>query len=143
MNSYLTLKEKHQKEFSDFPIFFAFSNEQFERGMKKFGLNPDDTDKIYSLSGTGGYYLRSDAEALHDMFDRHERERQEAIEADTTGEGYIFDMFNYELANHEYGYTGSVTDTLDALGLTIDDINNNPLFVKALNKARKIQWENN
>jgi len=142
MNTYKQLKNKHQKEFSDFPILFAFSNEQFENGMKELGLNSNDTDKIYGLNGTGGYYRRSDADTLHNMFDRHEREMKEAIEADTTGEGFIFDMFDYELANHEYGYTGSITDTLDALGLTIKDINNNPLLVKGLEKARKSQWDN-
>jgi hypothetical protein len=120
---------------------FAFSDKQFEEGMRKLGLDPTDTNKVYSMPGTGGFYRRSDAHILHEMFDRHHKEMQEAIEADKTGEGFIFDMFNYELANHEYGYTGSITDTLDALGLTIDDINNNPLLARGLEKARKAQWE--
>lgn len=76
------------------------------------------------------------------MFERHEREMKEAIETDTTGEGFIFDMFNYELANHEYVITYNITDTLEALGLTADDINNNPLLAKGLKMARKAQFDN-
>ena len=48
---------------------------------------------------------------------------------------YLFSMFNYELANHEYGYTGELDDTLDALGLTIEEINTNPRMVDALKRA--------
>ena len=53
------------------------------------------------------------------------------------GTGYIYQMFLYELANHEYGYTGDVTDTLDALGLTEDEIANSKPLLHGLNKAIK------
>jgi hypothetical protein len=42
-------------------MFFALSKEQFAEGMSKFGLTPDDKDKIYKLGNTGGFYLRTDA----------------------------------------------------------------------------------
>lgn len=31
--SYLELKKKHQKEFNEFPMFFAFNQKQFDEGM--------------------------------------------------------------------------------------------------------------
>ena len=133
MNAYAALREKHQNEVNAFPLFFAFSNKQFEEGMTRFGLSPDETDKIYRLSGTGGYYLRTDADRLHEMFDRHERERQEALADDPKGEGYIYQMFLFELQNHEYGYTWELDDTLDALGLTMEDVENS----KALSSGHK------
>lgn len=121
MNSYSTLRERQQKEVNDFPMFFAFSNKQFEEGMKSLGLDPGDTKKIYSI-GAGGYIRKTDSDALHAMFDRHTKEMADAIAADETGEGFIFDMFNYELANHEYGYTGDPEPTLDALGMTMEEV---------------------
>jgi len=139
MNTYLELKEKHQKEFNNFPIMFAFSNKQFEEGMKKLGLEPTDTDKIYGLSGTGGFYLKTDADTLHKMFDRHNKEMSEAIKADTTGDNFIFAMFDYELGNHEYGYTGRISDTIESLGMTIEEINNDKRLLHGLNKACKKQ----
>jgi hypothetical protein len=141
MNAYAELRERHQKEINDFPMFFAFSNEQFAGGMARFGLTAEDTDKIYHLGGTGGYYLRSDSDRFHDMLHRQEVESQAAIAADTTGNGFIFDMFFFELANHEYGYTLDTSDTLEALNYTFKDIQSNQAllhgFRKACDKIRK------
>jgi hypothetical protein len=141
MNAYETLKEKHQKEVNAFPMAFAFSDKQFAEGMAKLGLKPEDTDKVYGMAGTGGFYRRSDAPAFHEMFERHEREKQEAIEADKTGNGYIYQMFIYELHNHEYGYTGDPESALNALDLTPEEIGACPRlkhgFIKARNKIRK------
>jgi len=141
MNKYTQLKNKHQEEVDNFPMFFAFSNQQFEEGMKKLGLDPSETDKLYKLGGTGGFYRKTDAEALHGMFNRHDKEMKQAMETD---DQFIYDAFDYELGNHEYIVTYSVTDTLRALGLTMEEVNNNPRLLSALKKARKAQedWYN-
>lgn len=131
MSKYTELKAKHQAEVDAFPFGFAFNTKQFNEMMEKWGLTPDDTDKIYSIGG-GGYVRKSDAEAMEKMFERHELERKMARKH---GDDYLFEMFNYELANHEYGYTHDLTDTLDALGLTIDEINADPKMADALKRA--------
>ena len=46
-------------------------------------------------------------------------------------------MFNYELANHEYCITWDITDTLESLGLTREDIENNKNLKNGLEKAIK------
>jgi hypothetical protein len=48
-------------------------------------------------------------------------------------------MFSYELSNHEYIITCDVSDALAALGLTEDDVNNNPMLKEGLLKAVKAQ----
>ena len=131
---YLKLKEKHQKEINDFPFGFAFSNEQFKDMMKKFGLKEKDTDKIYSL-GAGSYIRKSDSEAMEQMFARHRKEIENEIQNDKDGSGFIYEMFRYELSNHEYCVTYDIEPTLDALGLTLDKINENQNLVKGLKKA--------
>ena len=131
MSKYTELKSKHQKEVDAFPFGFAFNESQFKEMMEKWGLTPDDTDKIYSIGG-GGYVRKSDAEAMHKMFERHELERKMARKH---GDDYLFEMFNYELANHEYSYTGDLTDTLEALGLTMEEINADPKMADALKRA--------
>jgi hypothetical protein len=130
MSKYSELKAKHQAEVDSFPLGFAFSEKQFEEMMEKWGLTPDDTDKIYHI-GMGGYVRKSDAEAMHEMFARHDAEHKAAMQDDE----YLFSMFNYELANHEYCVTYDVTDTLDALGLTLEEINANPRMASALKRA--------
>ena len=131
MSKYTELKAKHQKEVDAFPFGFAFNQKQFEEMMTNWGLTPDDTDKIYSIGG-GGYIRKSDSEAMHKMFERHELERKMARKH---GDDYLFEMFNYELANHEYCITHDLTDTLDALGLTIEEINADPKMADALKRA--------
>lgn len=137
MNEYRKLKEKHQEEINKFPLGFAFSNEQFDKMMKNWGLTPEDTDKIYRLPG-GGYVQKKDHKALHEMFDRHAKEREEAIKEDETGEGFIFHMFLDELRNHEYGYTEDLEDTLDVLGYTMEEIEADKRLTKGLEKAIEV-----
>ena len=138
MNEYEQIKTRHNKEINTLPIFWAYSIKQFNEGMEKFGLEPTDTGKIYKLQG-GGYYRRTDAKILSDMFARHEKEMSEAIGRDKTGEGFIFNMFDDELSNHEYIYTHSTEDTLEVLGLSIEDIEQNPALISGLKRAIKSQ----
>ena len=136
MNAYQEMKDRQQKEFDAFPIGAAFSNQQFKDMMKKWGLTINDTDKICSIGG-GCYIRKTDKEALRDLINRLNKEKQDAIAADTTGDGFIFDMFVYELANHEYCITYDLEDTLDALGLTAEQINADKRLSHGLNKAIK------
>ena len=133
-NQYQILKDRQHKEFNAFPMGAAFSQQQFAEMMAKWGLLPTDTDKILHIGG-GCYIRKTDREAFHELVDRLDREKQEAIAADKTGDGIIKDMFLYELANHEYCITYDLDDTLDALGLTVDEINADPRLLHGLEKA--------
>ena len=117
MNKYQEVRKRHQEEINQFPIKFAFSDKQFEEGMKELGLKPDDYDKVVAIGG-GGFVKEEDAERLTKMCVEHAREIRELVEADPTGEGFIKDMFYYELCNHEYGYTYDASEALTALGYT-------------------------
>ena len=98
-NFYEELKNKHQQEMNAFPIGACFSQKQFEEMMQKWGLTVHDTDKICSIGG-GSYVRKSDYKEFIAMGKRFEKERKDAIVADKTGDGYIYQMFLYELANH-------------------------------------------
>lgn len=124
MNKYVEMKERHQKEVNNFPMNFAFSDEQFKRAMEELGLTENDLDKVVSI-GAGGFIRKTDVKAYKEMGERQYKEFREAIEKDKVGDGFIKEMFLYELANHEYIITREIDDTLDALGLTDNDIRNN------------------
>lgn len=122
MNQYRVLRDRQQAEVDAFPFMFAFSQKQFDEGMvSRLGLKPTDTHLILSIGG-GGYIRKSDRDALHDMLNRHAAEMQAAVDADETGEGFVLDMFVYELDNHEYSYTYDLEPTLDALGLSLEQV---------------------
>ena len=135
MNQYEDLKQRQQQEFSAFPMQFAFSDSQFAEGMAALGLKPTDTGKIYKAPG-GGFYRREDGPRLAEMMDRFDRELQEAIAEDETGDGFIFEMFLYELGNHEYDVTLDLDETLAALDYTMDAIQADPRLSHGLERAR-------
>ncbi len=136
MNKYAELRQRQQEEFNSLPLGFAFGQKQFDDMMQGWGLDPDkDTDKIYKLSDTGGFYKKTDAPLIRETFARHEKEMEEAIAEDKTGEGFIYEMFLCELDNHEYGYTGDIGDTLDALGYTAKEVLGNPRLKCGIKKA--------
>lgn len=140
MNMYLVLKKQQTKEVNEFPFICAFSNKQLVEGMEKLGLKEDEKNKLLSL-GSGTFIRKTDKKALNEMFDKHEKELRKAIDEDLTGEGFIYQMFNYELANHEYCITYEVEETLDALGLTIDEVKNDSKLLHGLKKAIENQSE--
>ena len=140
INSYQVLKQKHQEAFNNFPMKFAFSNEQFKKGMEELGLKENDTDKIYSAGG-GGFYRREDSKKLQEILLTSAKEMKAAIDNDPTGENFIYDMFIYELANHEYGYTGELDEALDALDLTMEEIKKDKRLLKGLKLAQKRFFE--
>ena len=45
--AYLDLKEKHQKELNDFPIAYAFSDQQLEEALKKLGATKEDCVTVF------------------------------------------------------------------------------------------------
>lgn len=94
--TYAQYTKKRQDDFNALPIVFAYTDDQFKDGMEKLGLKPKDTDKVYRLGNSGGFYKKSDSELIRAW-----------IEADTLDDlmkNYAFckDAVMYEMSNHEY-----------------------------------------
>ena len=87
-NHYQELRDRQQEEVNAFPMFFAFDQRQFAEGMRRLGLRPSDMNQVYAIAGTGGFYRKSDAPKLHEMFARHRKELDEAIAADKAGDNH-------------------------------------------------------
>lgn len=134
MNRYIEMSNKHKQEVHKFPLGFAFSDEQFNDMMNNWGLSPKNTHQICSLCG-GIFIRKCDIPAYQKMVKRHRDELQTAISSDATGEGFIYEMFYHELQEHEFGYTMDYSDTLEALGYTMEDVQNNKALFAGLQKA--------
>lgn len=137
MTAYEQLKKRQQEEINAFPMHFAFGDEQIERKIKELKLSKDPKKRAEQIVyiGAGGFVLKEDYPALLDMFKRHQRERIEAMTDEENGAKYLYDMFRYELKNHEYGYTVDASDTLEALGITEKDLAENLVMKEAFEKA--------
>ncbi len=137
IETYEEMRIRQQQEYNKFTIgcvFFAYSKEQFKSGMQSIGLKPSEKDKIFNFE-KGAFILKSKLEEQTKLFKKFIEERQQAIDNDKDGTGFIATMFLYELNNHECGYTGNIHPALDTLDLTIDEIRTNPKLLNGLKIA--------
>jgi len=130
--NYQELQAKQTKEFSEVPIFWAFSNEQFEEGVKKHGIVKGD--KIVHI-GAGGYIKKTDVPMLDAIIKKHKAEKKEFKKQDKE----LIKAIEYELSNHEYGITMDPTDTIDCLSLDMDDERVKKCFNKAKSNFMKLE----
>ena len=94
-NLYKELHERQQAEINAFPMFWAYSEKQYMEGMKKLGVE-NESELCYLGAGLGGGIIRkADKQNYLDMLSRHRHERADAIAEDKTGNGFIYDMFDY------------------------------------------------
>ena len=143
MMTYEEMKNKHQEEYDTFAkdkIFYIFtsSKEEFEKKLKEYGLNGEDICSI----GYGGFIKKKDKEGLKNRSQRHRKEKQEAIEQDKDGSGFIKSMFIHELWSHEFAYTYDTEDTLNDLGYTMEQINSDEALKNGLDLAIQYFYKN-
>ena len=114
---YLDLKAKHQMELEDFPIAYAFSDEQLEEALKKLGAKRKDCVTIF---GHGDIVRKKDAKHFLEMLKRHTAEMHERLKQDAE---FAEEAFLYEMDNHEYAinWTGD-EDVLHSFGMDGNDI---------------------
>jgi len=142
MNRYDELRARQQETFNNLPLGYAYSQEQLNEVMRKWDLchgldgKPTENDYKQIMRLTTGTFLKKvDRELFHETMARLDKEMEEAIASDTTGDGFIYEMFLSELNNHEFGYTRDTEDTLDALGYTAEEVVNNPALNHGIAKA--------
>ena len=115
--AYLDLQKKHQEELSNFPIEYAFSDQQLEEALVKLGAK--SKDEVVTVFGHGDIVKRENAKPFLDMLKRHTKETQEAMKDKDFAEA----AFRYEMDNHEYAINWSGDeDVLDCFGMSFDDL---------------------
>lgn len=115
---YLDLKKKHEQELNDFPIAYAFNDEQLKEALKKLGVT--STKECATVFGHGDIVRKGDGKKFIAMLKRHTQEIKDAIVAD---KDLAVASFLYEMNNHEYciNYDGD-GDVLGCFGLEWDDL---------------------
>ena len=98
---YKEYTEKRQDEFNKLPLFWAFSDKQFEEALAARGVAVADArEHVYRFGQTGGFYLKKDAPIIHEYFKKdRDAELRDIMNADA---GFAFEAFEYEMYNHEY-----------------------------------------
>ena len=115
---YLDLKKRHEQEVSDFPIAYAFNDEQLKEALQKLGV--ESVSECVTVFGHGDIVRRGDAKKFIDMLKRQTKEvKDKLIEDKEFAEG----AFLYEMNNHEYciNYDGD-DEVLRCFGLEWEDL---------------------
>lgn len=126
---YRNINDEIQRRYNEFPMKFAFSENQLQEGLAELGCK--DRSEVVSI-GAGGFIRKSDVDAYDQMVTECYNLKKELINTD---DEFVLSMFEYELANHEYCITYNYEDTLRACGLLFEDIENSPRLAKLLRQA--------
>ena len=134
MSKYSIFKRARQQKVNEFPMMFAFSKEQLEEGKAKLGVT--DNKELLSI-GAGGFIRKSDKNEFDNLFIQLDKELSENLNDDE----FLYDAFLYEIANHEYCYSCDLTDSLEVLGLTVEQVRADNRMNSILNKAIRVYIE--
>lgn len=115
---YMDLRNRHQREFDEFPIVYAFNDEQLKEALEKLGATKEECISVF---GHGDIVRREDADKLIQLLDR---QQDELIRRILDDEEFAEAAFLYEMDNHEYAINLEGDEAvLDSLGLTFKKIN--------------------
>ena len=132
---YLDLQKRHQKELEEFPIAYAFNDEQLEQALEKLGATKEECVSVF---GHGDIVKREDAKRLVAML---ENQREEMLQRIRDDEAFAESAFLYEMDNHEYAINWSGDeDVLACFGITFEKINQWGLQ-RAYKNARRKHFE--
>lgn len=133
-NIYEEFKERQQKETNNLPIYFAFGNAQLQEKADELGFKSID-DMINNVVGigAGGFCKKEDHQNIINTFKKHDEELKENLKNDE----FLKSAFRYEMSNHEYVVTYDVSDTLRALGITLEEYQKSERMQKLFKEAKK------
>lgn len=131
--TYSELVQKQQKEMSEFPIAYAFNEEQLKEALTKLGATKNECTTL----GYGTVIKTTDIPAFNVLMERHRIELYEALKDDEFAE----EAFLCEMDNHEYAINWSGDeDVLSCFNLSPDELKKRKLedaYCRARNKHMK------
>ena len=100
--TYADYRAKTAEIANSLPVFWAFSEEQFDKELAKRGITRKSAPKkLYSFP-MGGFYLRSDADKVKKYYEDMANAKKELVSLMENEEGFAYEAFEYEMYNHEY-----------------------------------------
>lgn len=135
VQAYIDFTERQREELNNFPIAYAFNDEQLKRALEKLGAN--DISECVTVFNHGDIVKKENAPKLIAMMKRHNKEMEEALKDEEFAEA----AFLYEMDNHEYAINwDGDDDVLGCLGLTYEKLKEMNLEA-AYNRARKAHYK--
>ena len=133
--AYLDLQKRQQQELTDFPIAYAFSEQQLTEALEKLGATKEE---CVTYMGHGDVMKRTDVPAFKAMMRRHTKELHDALKE---SEEFAEAAFLYEMDNHEYAINwDGDADVLACFAIDEKWLVENNLH-NAYNRARRMHYK--
>ena len=130
---YLDLKKKHEQEVSDFPVAYAFNDEQLKEALIKLGAK--SVDECVTVFGHGDVVKRENAKPFIQMLKHHRIELKDKMRHDHE---FAEAAFLYEMDNHEYAINwDGDEEILSCFGLSEDEVTEFGLKTAYMNARRR------
>ena len=114
---YAKFIERQREELNNFPIAYAFNQQQLDEALEKLGVT--DLYDCVTVFNHGDIVKRDDAPKLIEMMRRHTKELADAMKDKEFAEA----AFLYEMDNHEYAINwDGDDDVLNCFGLDFEKL---------------------
>ena len=134
---YLDLKKQHEKEVADFPIAYAFNDEQLIEALEKLGAK--SVSECVTVLGHGDIVKKTDAKRFVDMLKKQVIDLKFKMIQDNE---FAEAAFLYEMDNHEYAINWSGDeDVLRCFAMKEEELDDLDL-TDAYLRARKQHMKN-
>ena len=127
--------DEEQKRVNTLPIFWAFSNQQFDEALAERKATAADVYRINDLNGA--FCLKKDIEAVRAYF-KHDNKLEEHMK----DKDFAVDAFYYEMCNHEYGinYYQRNWDVLNCFSNRELKYREDDSYMKYLEEMKHTEW---
>ena len=133
METYQEISERHQREVNELPLYWAFGSEQFRELLKKLGLTEEEArEQLCSFIG-GSIVFIKDVPGIIGVLERHKKEMKEFRKKRKNLKAEMM----ASMADHEYGYTMDPSETLEALGISPEDLRKDRRLRRTWEEAKK------
>lgn len=143
MGKYTDWNKRKEEAMKELPyIKFAFGKEQIAKVFSDWGLKyPDDIDKVDSFYGAGDIILKEDVPKYKQWYKDTNEKLDKEFDESMKDKEFVKDMFIYELGNHEWQISGDDWDTLDACGLSEEEVENDDFLREIWAESKKEYWK--
>ncbi len=129
--TYKEFKDISQEKFNTIPLYYFFNSEQKREVLKKLDIKECElSDKVFGFQG--GIILKSQAHQIEDFYNWIKKAEQTLYQR----KDYLYQLFYYELFNHEVQITCDYEGFLKNIGMELDT----DLKKQAFEKAKKKHW---
>ena len=135
--SYKEFQENNSKELQDFisnNCFWAFSKKQLGEKLSELNITHEEFESNYQNFIGGGFIRRDKVKEYNTIAERTSKNMRDMLL-----ENFEFakSAFMYQMNNYECFISNDYEEVKEALGLTDEDINSNPMLLKAWNSAKE------